>query len=71
MAGGVWQGGGCVAGETATAADGAHPTGMHSCIELFEFVVLLLHLARRGTPTLCLFNCSQLWSSLSLSLGHG
>ena len=33
IAGGhVWQGGGaCVAGETATAADGMHPTGMHSC----------------------------------------
>ena len=29
---GVWRGGGaCVAGETATAADGQHPTGMHSC----------------------------------------
>ena len=34
----VWQeacmmvvgGGGCVAKETATAADGTHPTGMHS-----------------------------------------
>ena len=24
--------GACVAGETATAADGTHPTGMHSCI---------------------------------------
>ena len=23
--------GACVAGETATAADGMHPTGMHSC----------------------------------------
>ena len=23
--------GGCVAGEMATAADGTHPTGMHSC----------------------------------------
>ena len=23
--------GGCVAGETTTAADGTHPTGMHSC----------------------------------------
>ena len=23
--------GACVAGETATAADGTHPTGMHSC----------------------------------------
>ena len=27
----VWQGGTCMAGETATAADGKHPTGMHSC----------------------------------------
>ena len=37
----VWQGdmhdrghawlGACVAGKTATAADGTHPTGMHSC----------------------------------------
>ena len=26
----VWQGG-CMAGEMATAADGTHPTGMHSC----------------------------------------
>ena len=24
-------GGACMAGETATAADGTHPTGMHSC----------------------------------------
>ena len=33
MAGGqVWQGVcACVAGETATVADGTHPTGMHSC----------------------------------------
>ena len=34
----VWQvgmhvgGGVCMAGETATAAGGTHPTGMHSCI---------------------------------------
>ena len=32
----AWQGGvhgwvACVAGDTATAADGMHPTGMHSC----------------------------------------
>ena len=25
-------GGACVAGGTATAADGTHPTGMHSCV---------------------------------------
>ena len=27
----AWQGGECVAGEMATAVDGTHPTGMHSC----------------------------------------
>ena len=27
----------CVAGETATAADGRHPTGMHSCNNLRMF----------------------------------
>ena len=32
----VWQGG-CMAGETATAADGTHPTGMHSCFIIFQF----------------------------------
>ena len=31
--GDAWQGA-CVAGETATAADGMHPTGMHSCLSL-------------------------------------
>ena len=32
-------------GETATAADGTHPTGMHSCfvIDLFHFPCLLFH----------------------------
>ena len=25
----------CVAGETATAADGMHPTGMHSCLWIY------------------------------------
>ena len=29
----AWQGA-CVAGEKATAADGTHPTGMHSCLRL-------------------------------------
>ena len=30
----MWPGGGemCVAGETATAVDGTHPTGTHSCL---------------------------------------
>ena len=27
----TWQGA-CVAGETTTAEDGTHPTGMHSCL---------------------------------------
>ena len=37
----VWQGacmaggGACMAGETAAAADGMHPTGMYSCIKNF------------------------------------
>ena len=30
MAGGVCGKGGCVTGESATAAEGTHPTGMHS-----------------------------------------
>ena len=32
--GGVHGKGACVAGETVTAADGTHPTGMHSCLNL-------------------------------------
>ena len=28
----VGEGGSCVAGEMATAADGTHPTGTHSCL---------------------------------------
>ena len=31
MAGGCVAEGACVAGEKTTAADGTHPTGMHSC----------------------------------------
>ena len=30
----AWQGA-CVAGQTATAARGTHPTGMHSCLSFF------------------------------------
>ena len=35
----AWQGvcmagGACVAGERTTAADGTHPTGMHSCMSM-------------------------------------
>ena len=32
MAGGMHGRGVCVAGEMATAVDGTHPTGMHSCL---------------------------------------
>ena len=36
----AWQGrmrveGACMTGETATAVDGTHPTGMHSCFAFF------------------------------------
>ena len=36
MVGGhTWRGGGgVVAGETATAADGTHPTEIHSCLNI-------------------------------------
>ena len=37
MAGGVCGRGRCMAGETTTAADGTHPTGMHSCFIIFQF----------------------------------
>ena len=32
----VARGGGCMAGEMATAAGSTHPTGMHSCLHLFQ-----------------------------------
>ena len=35
LAGGVWQGGHACARETATAEDGTHPTGMHSCCLIY------------------------------------
>ena len=41
MAGGVQgKGGGVRAGETATEADGTHPTGMHSCFHSVFFKIL-------------------------------
>ena len=38
MTGGACVAGGrrCVAGEKATAADGMHPTGMHTCLTLLS-----------------------------------
>ena len=47
---GVCVVGACVAGETATAADGTHPTGMHSC---FECALRLLVLHFISTSKLC------------------
>ena len=42
MAGG---GGSCLAGEMATAVDGTHPTGMHSCLKkLCTHPITLIHL---------------------------
>ena len=42
---GGWAGGGlggaggaCMAGETANAADGAHPTGMHPCLIILSLI---------------------------------
>ena len=34
-----WGWGACMAGETATAAGGTHPTGMHSC-----YIIILYNL---------------------------
>ena len=45
MAGGMYSrracvvGGGSMAGETATAADGMHPTGMRSCFFMFLHII--------------------------------
>ena len=36
MAGGMHGRGACMPGEMATAADGRHPTGMHSCLTLYS-----------------------------------
>ena len=33
--------GACVAGEMATAADGTHPTGMHSCVLILAYILCL------------------------------
>ena len=38
IAGGVHGRGACVAEEMATALDGTHPTGMHSCFHLVNLL---------------------------------
>ena len=40
---GVWVAGTCVAAETATAAGGADPTGMHSCLSFFPSMCVFLN----------------------------
>ena len=44
VAGGLYGRGACVAGETDTAADGTHPTGMHSFLlyDIPESLYILL-----------------------------
>ena len=43
----AWQGActcvarGCMAGETATAAGGTHPSGMHSCFVHYQQLILV------------------------------
>ena len=54
MAGGMRGGGVCVAGETATAADGTHPTGMHSCLVLIIFSLILVF-RKQAFLILCTF----------------
>ena len=55
--GGVAGGVACVAGEMATAADGTHPTGMHSCYIIFNlledaaFPIILLPLSYHNSGT--------------------
>ena len=49
----AWQGAdACVAGKTATAAGGTHPTGMHSCLFNFHVVHFAGKISRTGTLAL-------------------
>ena len=55
----------CLAGQTATAEDGRHPTGMHSCYSIL-FLITRMHSSRM--PTVC--NSSHLlWGSGGLLRG--
>ena len=63
MAGGVhgkwgcaWRGGGglCVVGETATAADGTHTTGIHSCFHCILMALFSLRVEQnKCAETIC------------------
>ena len=37
--------------QTATAADGTHPTGMHSCSKLISLLVFLFNIATKAPET--------------------
>ena len=56
----AWQGL-CVAGETATAVDGMHPTGMHSCCIYF------LNFDFRCWFVACLFVCCCCFCSVEIN----
>ena len=43
--------GACIAGEMATAVDGMHPTGMHSCYKLIQKAIIATMLT--STLTIC------------------
>ena len=43
MVGGVCGRGAYMPGDTATAADGTHPTGMHSCLHMLIFGAKFSH----------------------------
>ena len=46
----VWQGGDLCVEETATEAGGAHPTEMHSCLDL-----ILLHFSHPSSSIIFIF----------------
>ena len=50
----------CMAGETATAADGTHPTGMHSCFAVLFMILEYLYtplFSKEITSNDSLFDC--------------
>ena len=51
---GACMAGACMAGEMATAADGMHPTGMHSCFNFVVSLFLVLFLRKSLTVTICI-----------------
>ena len=58
---GVYMVGQCMAGETATAADGTHPTGMHFCFFMIR---------RQTQMLLSIVICFQTWRLQIARLKH-